>query len=120
MTQTTNPCLDCGACCAFYRVSFYWAEIEAGGGSVPDKLTEKVNLHLSCMQGTNSKPARCTALMGDIGDKVRCTIYDKRSSTCRNFNSHNADGSVNDNCSKARAHYGLPPLAPLLPSKRSA
>ncbi|MBB8903342.1 YkgJ family cysteine cluster protein, partial [Escherichia coli] len=21
-----NPCITCGACCAFFRVSFYWAE----------------------------------------------------------------------------------------------
>ncbi|EMK5322830.1 YkgJ family cysteine cluster protein, partial [Escherichia coli] len=21
-----NPCMTCGACCAFFRVSFYWAE----------------------------------------------------------------------------------------------
>ncbi|EJT1381768.1 TPA: YkgJ family cysteine cluster protein, partial [Escherichia coli] len=20
-----NPCMTCGACCAFFRVSFYWA-----------------------------------------------------------------------------------------------
>ncbi|HGC1012017.1 TPA: YkgJ family cysteine cluster protein, partial [Escherichia coli] len=20
-----NPCITCGACCAFFRVSFYWA-----------------------------------------------------------------------------------------------
>ncbi|HDH0840599.1 TPA: YkgJ family cysteine cluster protein, partial [Klebsiella pneumoniae] len=21
-----NPCMTCGACCAYFRVSFYWAE----------------------------------------------------------------------------------------------
>ena len=26
--ETTNPCQSCGACCAAYRVSFYWAEGE--------------------------------------------------------------------------------------------
>ncbi|HEY9034237.1 MAG TPA: YkgJ family cysteine cluster protein [Pseudomonadales bacterium] len=115
-----NPCLGCGACCGFFRVSFYWAEAESGGGSVPDTLTEQVSPHLSCMQGTASKPARCTALLGDIGNSVRCTIYDRRSSTCRNFNTHHDDGSVNDHCSRARAHYGLPPLHPLWPHERSA
>ncbi|MDX1269447.1 MAG: YkgJ family cysteine cluster protein, partial [Oceanisphaera sp.] len=24
-----NPCLTCGACCAFFRVSFYWGEIHS-------------------------------------------------------------------------------------------
>ncbi|HBP8873638.1 TPA: YkgJ family cysteine cluster protein, partial [Escherichia coli] len=23
-----NPCMRCGACCAFFRVSFYWAEAD--------------------------------------------------------------------------------------------
>ncbi|EEX7666747.1 YkgJ family cysteine cluster protein, partial [Escherichia coli] len=23
-----NPCMTCGACCAFFRVSFYWAEAD--------------------------------------------------------------------------------------------
>lgn len=30
-----NPCVSCGACCAYFRVSFYWAESESGGGTVP-------------------------------------------------------------------------------------
>lgn len=115
-----NPCLTCGACCAFFRVSFYWAEAQCGGGNVPDHLTEKVNLHLSCMQGTSQKPSRCTALLGNVGEGVRCTIYENRSSTCRNFNSHHDDGSVNAECSKARAHHGLPPLQPLFPNEQSA
>ncbi|MGE8323794.1 MAG: YkgJ family cysteine cluster protein, partial [Pseudomonas sp.] len=21
-----NPCLDCGACCGYFRVSFFWGE----------------------------------------------------------------------------------------------
>jgi len=21
-----NPCIDCGACCALFRASFYWAD----------------------------------------------------------------------------------------------
>ncbi|MEG6657786.1 YkgJ family cysteine cluster protein, partial [Pseudomonas aeruginosa] len=24
--STDNPCLTCGACCAHFRVSFYWGE----------------------------------------------------------------------------------------------
>ena len=29
-TSDANHCLDCGACCAFFRVSFYWAEARPG------------------------------------------------------------------------------------------
>lgn len=35
-----NPCMTCGACCAYFRVSFYWAEASDGGGTVPVHLTE--------------------------------------------------------------------------------
>jgi len=32
-----NPCLTCGACCAYFRVSFYFGECVSAGGAVPDK-----------------------------------------------------------------------------------
>ncbi len=35
-----NPCMTCGACCAYFRVSFYWAEADDAGGLVPSALTE--------------------------------------------------------------------------------
>ncbi|ANM78138.1 hypothetical protein A4U88_4295 [Serratia marcescens] len=36
-------------------MSFYWAEAEDGGGTVPLSLTEPLTPFLRCMQGTNSK-----------------------------------------------------------------
>lgn len=84
---------------------------------MPDQLTQQVNNHLSCMQGTANKPARCTALLGDIGNSVRCTIYESRSSTCREFNTHDAHGFTSEACTRARAHYGLEPLPPAKPLK---
>ncbi|EER5964904.1 YkgJ family cysteine cluster protein, partial [Escherichia coli] len=38
-----NPCMTCGACCAFFRVSFYWAEADDAGGKVPVSLTEQIS-----------------------------------------------------------------------------
>ncbi|ENO4720751.1 YkgJ family cysteine cluster protein, partial [Escherichia coli] len=38
-----NPCMTCGACCAFFRVSFYWAEADDAGGNVPVSLTEQIS-----------------------------------------------------------------------------
>ena len=36
-----NVCQPCGACCAHFRVSFYWAEADdAPGGFVPAALTD--------------------------------------------------------------------------------
>lgn len=106
-----SPCLNCGACCATFRVSFYWGETDSSPeGQVPEHLTEQISPHLSCMQGTNNPNPRCTALMGMIGDAVRCNIYDKRSSSCREFAWHGENGEDNADCQKARARHGLPPL----------
>lgn len=108
--SSVSACQNCGACCAFFRVSFYWAEAQAGGGDVPDRLTQPVGAHRLCMSGTNSRQPRCAALLGDVGSHVACTIYDARPSPCREFTS-NADNPIhNPNCDRARAHYGLPPL----------
>lgn len=60
--------MTCGACCAYYRVSFYWGECgEAPGGIVPVEFTEKVHEHMVCMKGTNSYPPRRIALRGEVG-----------------------------------------------------
>jgi uncharacterized protein len=101
----TQACLECGACCASYRVSLYWAETDAHpGGSVPQQLTTRISPHHVAMRGTESKPARCLALTGEVGHAVSCSIYPLRSSTCREFEA----GS--DPCNRARQAHGLPPL----------
>lgn len=107
-----NPCLTCGACCGFFRVSFYWGECASAGGVVPDELTTQVSPTLAAMCGTESKPARCTALLGEIGQQVSCSIYAQRSSTCREFEAAWYEGVPNDRCNDARAFHGLPPLFP--------
>jgi Fe-S-cluster containining protein len=106
--MSDNPCLSCGACCAHFRVSFYWTEADdAPGGQVPARLTEQVHEHLRCMKGTNVKPPRCVALQGEIGKQVACTIYELRPSPCREFNVLEADGTPNERCQKLRARAGL-------------
>lgn len=105
-----SPCLTCGACCAAFRVSFYWGECQSAGGTVPDALTLQVTPYHACMKGTETNPVHCTALVGTPGKRVSCNIYESRSSTCREFDIFNEDGSVNEACTKARAIYGLPPV----------
>lgn len=106
----TNPCMTCGACCAYFRVSFYWAEGDDAGGAVPADLTEPLTPFLRCMQGTHHKPCRCTALRGTPGASASCAIYANRPSPCREF-AMSGEGNVrNEACDRARAHYGLPPL----------
>ncbi|NLU12540.1 MAG: YkgJ family cysteine cluster protein [Gammaproteobacteria bacterium] len=108
----SNPCLTCGACCAFFRVSFFWGECESAGGSVPDSMVSAINSTYVAMIGTDRKPARCNALMGDIGQGVRCTMYEKRSSSCQEFQASWENGVHNPHCDAARAAHGLPPIDP--------
>ena len=80
----SDSCQSCGACCAAFRVSFYWAEADdAPGGHVPVTLTEELTPHLRCMRGTHSRAPRCVALDGEVGGAVACRIYPQRPSPCR-------------------------------------
>lgn len=112
-----NPCLSCGACCAFFRVSFYWGETtDNEGGTVPADLTEDITPFFRSMKGSNSKNPRCIALEGEPGKSVHCNIYDQRSSTCDNFGVDFVNGLIittledYERCTHARAHWGLPPI----------
>ena len=104
-------CLTCGACCGFFRVSFYWAEADDAGGITPAVLTEPLSLLLRNMCGTNHRTqCRCCALQGTIGQSVACSIYQQRPSPCREFSRSGENGVENEACNRARARYGLAPL----------
>lgn len=62
------------------------------------------------MLGTNCKSPRCISLEGDVGSEVKCTIYEQRSSPCREFEASWVDGQANSDCDAARAAFGLQPL----------
>jgi len=103
LNEAEFDCQRCGACCAQFRVSFYWAEADdAPGGTVPAGLTEPVGdgVH-RCMIGTAARPVRCVALQGTVGQQVGCSIYEQRSSTCRSVM------PGDEQCLKARAAHGL-------------
>jgi Fe-S-cluster containining protein len=111
--SSANPCITCGACCAFFRVSFYWAEADAAaGGLTPPELTTKLTAHRAAMRGTDDRPPRCLALHGSIGERVNCTIHPLRPSPCREFQASWSDGQRHERCDQARAAHGLPPLSP--------
>jgi hypothetical protein len=130
--EPLNPCMTCGACCAYFRVSFYWREAdEASGGSVPVMLTQPLDDFRRCMRGTDQPQPCCAALEGAIGEAVRCTIYSGRPSPCREFGVDWTDGALVfipedlERCTRARAAHGLPPLldapgAPPLPGPPDA
>lgn len=94
-----NPCLRCGACCATYRVSFYWAESAQHG--LPDDLIEKISPWHACMAGTEKPEPRCRALAGVIGKSVSCLVYPQRPSPCRELQ------PGEDKCNRARLGHGL-------------
>lgn len=95
-------CQSCGACCATFRVSFYWSETDAHPlGKIPQAMTKSISLHHAAMLGTTTKPPRCIALDGVIGESVSCNIYNQRSSTCREFE------AGTDACIKARRLHGI-------------
>ncbi|END4071239.1 YkgJ family cysteine cluster protein, partial [Escherichia coli] len=73
-----NPCMTCGACCAFFRVSFYWTEADDAGGKVSVSLTEQISPFHRCMRGANQKNPRCVALAGPPGENAYCSVYKNR------------------------------------------
>ncbi|PHV11707.1 YkgJ family cysteine cluster protein [Chitinimonas sp. BJB300] len=101
-TPDAHPCLNCGACCAAFRVSFYWAE--ASMRSLPDAMTEKVNDWHLCMAGSWARQPRCVALEGEVGKATRCSVYDARPSPCREVQPGDSQ------CTAARNKHQLPPL----------
>ncbi|MBE8590693.1 YkgJ family cysteine cluster protein [Pseudomonas sp. MAFF 301449] len=105
-----SPCLSCGACCSYFRVSFFWGECASSGGTVPDDLVVQINPTRVAMIGTDQKPARCCSLEGEVGKGTSCSIYEQRSSPCREFDASWSQGEQNVDCDAARAAFGLPPL----------
>lgn len=107
-----NPCLRCGACCASFRVDFAIEEWAGAGGMVPEGLAEPVTGTLCRMRGTDHARPRCAALVGRIGDAVRCGIHEWRPSPCREFGARAPMGIGDEACDLARRRHGLTPLQP--------
>jgi Fe-S-cluster containining protein len=79
---------------------------------VPDELVAQISPSRVAMLGTDCKPTRCISLEGTVGSTVQCSIYQQRSSTCREFEASWANGEANVDCDAARAAFGLPALQP--------
>lgn len=107
----THPCLSCGACCAYFRVSFHWSETSVESHGVPLELTNWVAPHQNSMNGTNQEKPKCVALLGIIGKATSCKIYENRPSACRSFQPSYENGLRNENCEKARISKGLTSLS---------
>ncbi len=71
---------------------------------MPSDYVEPLTAVYSCMQGTNQKQPRCIALDGVVGQQVSCTMYEQRSSSCKEVQAGDAK------CAKARQAHNLIPL----------
>ena len=58
-------CTSCGACCAHFRVSFYWGECQSGGGLVPDELVVQIS-----HKPSGSGPAWVTTSSGSVASRA--------------------------------------------------
>jgi Fe-S-cluster containining protein len=106
-----NPCLVCGACCASFRASFYWAEASSvDEKAVPEEMTCQVAPLLCAMKATDLPHPFCAALQGVVGSATRCAIYERRPSVCREFARAGLDGKPSLQCDRTREICGLPPL----------
>ncbi|MGZ3727172.1 MAG: YkgJ family cysteine cluster protein [Pseudobdellovibrio sp.] len=105
--STPHPCLSCGACCAFFRVSFHWTETAAESHGVPIALTNQISPYMNAMNGTNQAEPSCVALKGVIGEATSCSIYERRPDCCRSFKASFEDGTRNTRCEEARLSKGL-------------
>ena len=59
-------CVECGACCASFRVDFHPSDGEAQGGRVPEGLYDELNVSIARIRGTDDAQPRCRALRGRI------------------------------------------------------
>ncbi len=107
-----HPCLSCGACCAFFRVSFHWSETLSDSHGVPENLTLPLNPYVNAMMGTETTKPVCIALKGVVGQSAHCEIYLNRPQCCRSFSASFEDGTKNDRCDEARVGKGLLKLGP--------
>lgn len=114
MSTAVHPCQRCGACCAAFRVAFYWSEAAPHDPGGPDEaLTVKLRPFEVAMRGTDDGlNPRCVALDGVIGERVACGIYAARPSPCRSLRAAWEDGTPSPQCDRARARHGLSPLTP--------
>jgi Fe-S-cluster containining protein len=121
IAPTIHPCLKCGACCAFFRVSFHWSETFSESHGVPIAFTQQISPYANAMTGTDQKNPRCIGLEGEVGIATRCRIYSNRPNCCRTFKASYEDGTQNPSCDQARVGKGMLVLTSLdWPSAKSS
>ncbi|MDT3735945.1 MAG: YkgJ family cysteine cluster protein [Denitratisoma sp.] len=77
-------CVACGGCCAWSET---WPVLmgEGDGAGIPDDLIDVEQWRMQ------SWGHRCAALEGELGCRVRCTVYENRPLVCREFQAGSDD-----------------------------
>ena len=89
-------CQSCGACCAYSRDwPRFSLEDDAALARIPSRFVDDEAGGMRC-EGN-----RCTALLGSVGSKTACLVYDVRPDVCR------ACQPGDEACLIARAHFGF-------------
>ncbi len=79
---------------------------------MPPEMTVQINQRMVAMRGSERTPARCCALVGEVGTQVQCSIYEQRAQVCRDIMYTGYNGLREEKCDKARIAHGMPPLEP--------
>lgn len=98
------PCQECGACCSYFKITFY-KDINK---QLPTDMVIKINKNTNAMKGADIFKGKCCAFNGTIGKNCECTIYNVRPNVCREFPVYLRNGKQNPKCYRAREHFGLP------------
>lgn len=77
---------------------------------VPHELAVPLIAGLYRMRSSDAAPLPCIALEGEIGKRVRCAIFDRRPSPCRDFAPYALLGVDDEACARASWRHGLKPL----------
>lgn len=105
---TTGPdlgldCRTCGACCAPQRNDAVYVGVTAADIARMSRLWRERHVARDAVLTKLDPVGRCVcvALRGAIGQRVSCTIYERRPSECRSFTAGTPE------CHKARRQAGL-------------
>ena len=98
MTGASNPCLSCGACCAF---SHEWPRFTLE----TESEILAIRPALAGERGMRCVGDRCSALSGEVGVKTACEVYDVRPHVCRSCEAGDPE------CNMARAKFGFAAIA---------
>lgn len=96
-------CRTCGACCAPQRNDAVYVGVTAADIARMTRLWRERNVAREAILTKLDPVGRCVcvALRGTVGQRVSCTIYDRRPQECRSFTAGSKE------CIAARRQAGL-------------